>query len=335
MKLNKVKELISQNGALIGLILISLVAYLVSNVFMSKDNLLNIARQVSINGIISIGMTLVILSRGIDLSVGSVVGFTSIFIAGIYYPRILYPFFINFSKFLSEIGQSSGSFEILVVFIFIVIIGGIIGLINGLVLVHSKIEPFIMTLCMMVIIRGLALLWSNGRPIYMEPEIAQRYKVIGAGYLGGVPVPAIIFGVLLLIFYIILDWTQFGRNLRAVGGNPEVAYLSGINTRVILVMVYVMASMLASVAGFVATSRTYTGEPSMGESWELDSIAAVVMGGTAFAGGTGGLGGTLIGVIIIGIINNILNLANVSSYFQYILKGLIILFAVLSRRRKK
>jgi len=280
-----------------------------SGAFLKIVNLLNILRQVSILGLISIGMTLVILTAGIDLSVGAVVGLTSIVLS------LLMPSGVLLAVFIA------------------LLCGVMVGLVNGIGVAKGGMPPFIVTLGMMSIGRGLALFVSQGQVIeFFNPS----FEILGAGRIKGiVPVPALIFLGIIGLASFMLRNTVFGRNVYAVGANEEAARLSGINVERVKIMVYLLCGLLASIGGLVYASLLTVGVPTGGQGIELDAIAAVVIGGTSFFGGIGSMSGTLAGVLIIGIINNVLNLRNISPYIQQLAKGVIILVAVYVDYRKK
>jgi ribose/xylose/arabinose/galactoside ABC-type transport system permease subunit len=288
------------------IVLIVLSSFL-SPYFLSWPNFTNILRQVSFNGIISIGMCMVILMRGIDLSVGSIFGLANVLVAG-------------FAPW--------GFWGVLAVSI---IVGLAFGVFNGVLVTKIKIEPFVVTLGTLIIGRGLAYIYTGG---VLIPNITQ-FRFIGAGYLLGIPVPVIIMALLFAIAYFIQTSTVFGRRCYAVGGNPDAAKMAGINVNFYIFVSYVVAGVLSAFSGLIMVARMTTGEPNAGTMLELDAIAAVVMGGTTFHGGRGGIIGTVFGVLILGIISNILNLLNVSSYTQLVIKGFFLIFAVVLAEIRK
>lgn len=288
---------------LIFLILL-VVASMVSDAFFTLTNLLNVMRQVSIVGIIAVGMTLVILTSGIDLSVGSVMAVTGAIAAGIITAGLPLP----------------------VAILATLLAGLAIGAFNGLVIAKGNVPPFIATLAVMVIARGMTLVITGGSPTVISDV---SYRFIGSGRILGIPFPVIMMLVIVLIMYGVLKHTTFGRNIYAVGGNEEAARLSGINVTRIKVSVYALTGMFAATSALIYTSRLMSAQPNAGQMLELDAIAAVIIGGTRLTGGKGGVVGTLIGALIMGVLDNILNLANVSPFYQDIAKGLVILAAVL------
>lgn len=299
-------------GPLAGLIIFSIILGLISDNFFTLGNMLNLLRQVSVNALIAFGMTFVILTAGIDLSVGSTLALGSALTAGL---------------------LTSGMDPILAVFIGL-LIGFILGAINGLIITKGKVAPFIATLATMTIYRGATLVYTDGMPITGLSD-SFAFEMIGKGYLFGIPFPVIIMVVVFIILYFVQRKTVFGRQVYAVGGNEEAAKLSGIKTDRVKLWVYSITGMLAVLAGIIISSRLDSAQPTAGTSYELDAIAAVVIGGTSLAGGRGRIVGTLVGALIIGVISNGLNLLNVSSFYQQIVKGAIILVAVLFDRSQK
>lgn len=289
---------------LIIFILLLFIASMVSDVFFTLTNLMNVFRQVSIVGIIAVGMTLVILTGGIDLSVGSVMAVTGAVAAGILTAGLPLP----------------------AVIILTLLAGLLIGAFNGVVIAKGNVPPFIATLAMMVIARGVTLVITGGSPTVISDA---AYRFIGSGRILGIPFPVILMLFILAVMYWVLKNTTFGRNIYAVGGNEEAARLSGINVTKIKVSVYALTGMFAAVSALIYTSRLMSAQPNAGQMLELDAIAAVIIGGTRLTGGKGGVIGTLIGALIMGVLDNILNLANVSPFYQDIAKGLVILAAVL------
>ncbi|MDF2636733.1 MAG: ribose transporter permease [Pelosinus sp.] len=274
---------IRKMGPLLGLLLLGLTLTILSDRFLTVNNLLNVTRQISINAIISVGMTLVILTGGIDLSVGSIVALTGSITAGLL------------------VGGQSIFLAILVG----MLVGVTLGLCNGLLITRGRIPPFIATLGIMTAARGFTLVYTEGRPI---TGMGEGFRFLGGGYIGGIPVPVIIMIIIFIATYIMLKKTRLGRYIYAIGGNEEAARLSGINTKKILLSVYALGGLLAGFSGIIMASRLNSAQPTAGISFELDAIAAVVLGGTSFAGGGGTIGGTLIGAFIIGILDNGLNL---------------------------
>ena len=291
-------------GSLLGLIGICIVLGILSDRFLTISNLTNVTRQVSINAILASGMTLVIITGGIDLSVGSLVAFTG-------------------CSALLAMGLPGSDF----VGIFTgLLAGAAAGYLSGILVFYGRVPPFIATLAMLIMARGTALAMTSGQPIVRSSGL---YLVLGEGFLGPIPVPIFIMVLVLLACHFILSQTPMGSGIYAIGGNEEAARLSGIKISRIKVMVYVISGLCSAIAGIVLAARLSSAQPNTGVGFELDAIAAVVLGGTSLMGGKGGIWGTLIGAFIIGVLNNGFNLLNVSPYYQLIAKGAIIIFAVL------
>lgn len=303
-------NILKKYGMLLILIALIILMSILTPAFLSTGNLLNIVRQMSVIGIIAIGVTFIIITTGIDLSSGSVVALTSVIVASIAQPDS-YPIFVAILVGLA--------------------VGLTTGVINGAIIAKGKIAPFIVTLGMMTAARGLALLYTNGRPI---GGLSDSFKFIGQGVIAGIPVPIIIFGMVAAVSYILLNKTKFGKYVYAIGGNEQAAIIAGVNITKYKILIYGYAGLLTGLAAIILTSRISSGQPTAGVLYELDAIAAAVIGGTSLTGGIGTIGGTVIGALIIGVMNNGLDLLNVSSYWQQILKGAIIVVAVLIDTRK-
>lgn len=297
------QQLRSKLGILIVFVLLFVIMSLLSDNFLTSYNLINVARQITMVAILGIGMTFVILSGGIDLSVGSIVALVGCLTTGFMVSGMPVPVAIVAGLF----------------------IGAALGMINGLVTTYGKIPSFIVTLGMMTVARGFALVYTDGYPITKLPE---SFSFIGRGYIGPIPVPVVIMILCFVIGYIVLRYFRFGRDVYALGGNEEAARLSGIKTNRVKVAVFLISGLTAAIAGIILASRLNSGQPSAGASMELDAIAAVVIGGTSFSGGKGSILGTLVGAMIMGVISNGLNLLGVSSYWQMITIGFIIVVAV-------
>lgn len=289
---------------LILIVLVAIASFL-SDAFLTPTNLFNVLRQVSIIAIISAGMTLVILTAGIDLSVGSVMAFAGAIAAGVL----------------------SAGLPLPVVILACLAVGALLGLFNGVIVSKGGVPAFIATLAMMVIARGMTLVFTKGNPIVISSD---AYRTFGSGTLFGFPVPVLIMFAVFALMYFVLKHTSFGRYVYAVGGNEEAAKLAGIPVHRIKIGVYTIAGALSALAALIYTSRLMSAQPNAGSGIELDAIAAVIIGGTRLAGGKGGVIGTLIGALIIGLLDNILNLMNISPFYQNIAKGLVILAAVLA-----
>ena len=305
------KQLLQKYGPLIALLLIVVVITIIQPSFMSTTNILNVLRQVSISALIAFGMTFVILTGGIDLSVGSTLALTGAVAATM---------------------LASGMDPILTILIAL-LLGAILGAINGVIIAKGKVAPFIATLATMTIYRGLTLVYTEGRPVSGLGD-STTFQMLGKGYFFGIPVPVVTMILAFFALWFIMHKTTFGRRVYAVGGNEGAARLSGINTDRVKIMVYSLTGMLAALSALILTSRLNSAQPTAGTSYELDAIAAVVLGGTSLTGGRGWIFGTLVGALIIGVLNNGLNLIGVSSFFQQVVKGAVILIAVLIDRKK-
>lgn len=306
------KEMLGKLGPLLGLFLIVIVITILNPSFMTTDNILNILRQVSISALIAFGMTFVILTGGIDLSVGSTLALTGAVAATM---------------------LASGIDPVLTI-LAALLLGAILGAVNGVIIAKGKVAPFIATLATMTIYRGLTLVYTDGRPVSdLGNEIT--FQMLGKGYFFGIPVPVCTMILAFIALYVIMHKTTFGRRVYAVGGNEAASKLSGINVDRVKIAVYSLTGMLAALSALILTSRLNSAQPTAGTSYELDAIAAVVLGGTSLTGGKGRIFGTLVGALIIGVLNNGLNLIGVSSFFRQVVKGIVILIAVLIDRKKQ
>lgn len=310
-KTNMMNAITQKLGPLLGLIILVVIVSILNPSFLEPLNILNLLRQVAINALIAFGMTFVILTGGIDLSVGAILALSSALTAGM---------------------MVSGIDPILAILIG-VILGGLMGTVNGLFITKGKMAPFIATLATMTIFRGLTLVYTGGNPI---TGLGDNYlfQLFGRGYFLGIPVPAVTMILTFVVLFILLHKTPFGRKTYAIGGNEKAALISGIKVPKVKIMIYSLSGMLAALAGAILTSRLNSAQPTAGTSYELDAIAAVVLGGTSLSGGKGRIFGTLIGALIIGTLNNGLNLLGVSSFYQMVVKGIVILIAVLLDRKK-
>jgi ribose transport system permease protein len=307
---NNLKNILFKYISLIGLLALCIIIALISPRFLTVSNVLNVLTQVSVNAILAIGMSFVILTGGIDLSVGSVLAITGAVVA-------------TFAK-------TGGN--ILPGIIVTIIIGAAIGLVNGILVSKGKVQAFIVTLATMTIFRGVTYVYTDGNPI---SGLGDNISFIGNSSIMGVPLPIFFIIIVLLIAWYALNQTRFGRYIYALGGNEDSARLSGINTDKIKTLVYVISGITAAIAGIIVTSRIGSASPNAGTGFELDAIAAVVLGGTSLAGGEGKVTGTIIGALIIGVLNNGLNLMGVSPFYQAIAKGIVILLAVLLDKKEK
>ena len=284
--------------------------------FATPGNLMNVLIQIAINALIATGMTFVILSDGIDLSVGSVAA-----LAGVVATATI--------KMFPDAGRG---LSVLVILLAAIVVGGICGSINAFSVAKLNVPPFIATLAMMNIARGLAFVYTDSKPVFDLPD---SYGWVGLRSIGPIPVTVIVMIIVLAAAYIILSRTCFGRYIYAVGSNAEVAKLSGINVKKIKYLVYIICGILAALGGVVLSSKLQSGQPNAAQSYELNAIAAVAMGGTSMSGGRGGIIQTIFGLVAIGVINNALSLLGVSSYWQTITLGVIILIAVVIDQFKK
>lgn len=307
------KEWLIEQKSLIALfILIAVVSFLNPN-FFTVDNILNILRQTSVNAIIAVGMTLVILTAGIDLSVGSVLALCGAFAA-------------------SLIGLEV---PVLIAVPTALLAGAALGAISGVIIAKGKVQAFIATLVTMTLLRGVTMVFTEGRPISTGfTDTADSFAWFGTGYALGIPVPVWLMVIVFAAAWYVLNHTRFGRYVYALGGNESATRLSGINVDRVKIGVYAICGLLAALAGIIVTSRLSSAQPTAGTGYELDAIAAVVLGGTSLMGGKGRIMGTLIGALIIGFLNNALNLLDVSSYYQMIAKAVVILLAVLVDNKK-
>ncbi|KQL54075.1 ribose ABC transporter permease [Heyndrickxia shackletonii] len=311
VRVNHVSNVMQKLGPLLGFIIIVIIVSILNPSFLQPLNILNLLRQIAINALIAFGMTFVILTGGIDLSVGSILALSSALMAGM---------------------MVSGLDPILAIIIGS-LLGGVMGMVNGLLITKGKMAPFIATLATMTVFRGLTLVYTDGNPITGLSN-SRLFQLFGRGYQFGIPVPAITMIIAFVILYLILHKTSFGRKTYAIGGNEKAAMISGIKVTKVKVMIYSLAGVLSALAGAILTSRLDSAQPTAGTSYELDAIAAVVLGGTSLSGGRGKIFGTLIGALIIGTLNNGLNLLGVSSFYQMVVKGIVILIAVLLDRKK-
>jgi ribose transport system permease protein rbsC len=297
--------LIARKYATLFILVIFLIAMaFLSDRFFTFKNLTNVGRQISLNAILALGMTLVIISGGIDLSVGGVCALGCCVCA----------------KILNSTGSS------LLAIAVVLLIGLAVGAFNGFVVSKTGIAPFIVTLSTVSIIRGITLVMTNASPM---PISNAAFKFIGQGTLLGIPFPIYITLILAIITAFVMNKTVFGRYVYAIGGNERSAVVAGIQVKKVKISVYMVSGFLAAFTAIIYTSRLSSGVPSLGNGFEMDAITAAVIGGASLAGGQGHIWGTMIGAVIIGILNNALNLLNINSYFQDIVKGIVVLLAVL------
>lgn len=308
---NTVKYM-SELTTVIALIILMAVITIINSNFLTANNLLNLLLQVTSNALIAFGMTFVILTGGIDLSVGSILALSSALTAGL---------------------LGSGMPVTLAILISL-ILGCILGMMNGLLISYGKLAPFIVTLATMTIFRGATLVYTNGNPITKGLSDTFLFQFLGQGYIVGIPFPVIIMFIVFIILYVLLHKTAFGKSVYAIGGNEKAAYISGVKLNKVKIIIYSISGIMASISGLIITSRLSSAQPTAGASYEMDAIAAVVLGGTSLSGGKGRILGTLIGALIIGVLNNGLNIIGVSAFWQQVVKGVVILIAVLIDRFK-
>lgn len=312
------KEKLYKLQSLIALFVLCIIISILSDKFLTISNGWNVLRQISVNICISVGMTLVVLTAGIDLSVGSVLALCGAITAGLLKNGIELPaqnLFIGFTLL--------GAIIVGLVF------GGALGFFNGWVITRFKVPPFVATLAMLTMARGLTMLWTKGFPI---SNLGTNFDYIGTGWFIGVPVPVWISIFVIIIALVLTTKTPLGRYIYAIGGNENAARLSGIKIHKIKLIVYTLAGGLAALGGLMVTARLDSAQPNAGTGYELDAIAAVVIGGTSLSGGRGSILGTVLGAIIIGVLNNGLVLLNVSPFWQQVVKGMVILLAVIIDR---
>jgi ribose/xylose/arabinose/galactoside ABC-type transport system permease subunit len=291
-------------GLIFSFLLLILALSLLSERFLTSANLINVLRQAAINGIISVGMTLVILTGGIDLSVGSVLALS-----------------VTVGASLMKQGQ-----PVWLAVLAALSIGTLLGVINGVMIARAKIPPFIATLGMLTVARGLTLMYTQGQPITGLPA---SFRWIGTGVVGSIPVPIVLTLLIFVAGWVFLSRTKYGAQIYLMGDNPTAASLTGIPIKAMTVLVYAISGFCAALAGLVLVARLDSAQPIIGQGYEFNAIAAVVVGGTSFAGGEGGLGGTLLGALLIETLNNGLNLLNVSPLWEQVVKGVVIALALL------
>ena len=306
---------------LIALLLMAIAMSVLSDNFATRDNLFNVARQISVNVCISVGMTMVILTGGIDLSVGSILAFSGAIAAGLLKNGIE----------LEGMNLFMG-FTLVGVLWIALAAGGFLGWFNGVMITRFKVPPFVATLAMLTIARGLTMLYTKGFPI---TQLGDSFTFLGTGWFLGMPMPVWISILVVGLAIFFMNRTRTGRYIYAIGGNERAALLSGVNVNKIKAIVYIIAGLLSGIAGLLVTARLDSAQPNAGFGYELDSIAAVVIGGTSLSGGKGTIIGTVIGAGIIGVLNNGLVLLNVSPFWQQVIKGLVILLAVIIDKLQK
>lgn len=289
------------------LLLLCVCVSLMTPKFLDWTNVMNIARQTTVNGIIAIGMACVIITGGIDLSVGSVLAFSTLFCGVLITNGVP--------------GFAAGLLGVL--------LGGAIGMVSGVLIAELDLPPFIVTLASMSVFRGFTMLLSGGMPVSLQDKIS----FFGAGYVGPIPFPVIILAIVFLVMWFIMNRTKFGRHIYAIGGNEQTARLAGINVNKSKILVYGISGLLAALSGIIIAARLNSAQPDAGDGYEMDAIAAAVIGGCSMSqGGIGTMGGVVLGSFIIGVLNNAMNLLNVSPFWQTSVKGLVILAAIIIDR---
>ncbi len=305
------RGLVANLGIATALVVEGIIFSTLSPYFFTAENILNVTLQTSIIAIIAVGMTFVILTAGIDLSVGSMAAFSGVVAASVLKTSVPFPAALSLAMLAAlAVGAASGA-------------------ISGIFITKFNITPFIVTLALMTIWRGAAYMFTDGRPVWGLPD---EFGILGSGRVLSIPLPTIIMLAAYAYGYVLLKHTRFGRYVYAVGGNKEAAYLAGIHTGRVLMLVYVLSGVLASLAGVLLAARMNSGQPGAGMMYELDVIAAVVIGGTSLFGGRGSIIGTFLGAMLIGVLRNGLNLLDVGSYVQMVVLGVVILLAVLLDR---
>jgi inositol transport system permease protein len=300
-----IREILATYGILVILFVLCIGISFMNNAFYSVGNIINVFRQVSVNGVIACGMTMVIISSGIDLSAGSILALCGVVTA----------------SFAGEEGSS-----VLKAILAGVFVGALCGLVNGSFIAFTKIPPFIATLGMQQAARGISLLYSNGRPI---ANLSSNFRSFGTGSFGVIPYPVIVCVCVVLVTFFVLKKTKFGRHVYAIGGNEQAAQVCGIQVAKVKLVLYCYIGILVGLAAAIITARVNAGTPSAGVNYEFDAITAVVIGGASLNGGIGTMHGTVIGVFLIGVLNNGLSLMQISPYWQQIIKGALIVSAVL------
>lgn len=314
MSTKKQKQFVSKlqdMGALIALVLLVVGIGLVSPEFRTWDNFMSLLRQSSINGFIAFGMTVVILTDGIDLSVGSVLALSTALCAA----------------------MIKGGVPVGAAMLLALVIGTLFGTVSGILVSRCRLQAFIATLITMTVFRGATMIFMDGKPISGLGD-SFLLKFVGKGFVFGIPFPVILFFLVFLAFWFMLEKTTLGRRIYATGSNSTAAKLAGVNIQNTKLIAYAISGCMAALSGLILLSRLASAQPTLGDGYELDAIASVALGGTSMSGGRGRISGTLIGILIIAVLNNGLNILGVSSYYQSVVKGIVILIAVLSDRKR-
>ncbi|AHK46171.1 MULTISPECIES: sugar ABC transporter permease [Ensifer] len=310
--------MIQEYGIFLAFLLLAFILSLSNEYFLTPGNISNVLLQTSINGVLAIGMTFVILTRGIDLSVGSVVALAGMVSA-------------SFATTSATAGIAGAPYPFFIALAIGILVGVACGIIVGFIVSRFSVPAFVATLGMLSAARGMTLIYGGGKPV---PALTPEFRWIGTGNILGIPMPVILLAIVFLASWWILTRTRFGRYIYAVGGNPHAAKTSGINVTRIRFLVYVISGGLSGLAGMMLSARTGSALPQAGIAYELDAIAAVVIGGTSLSGGVGRVTGTLIGALIIGVMNNGLDLMGIQSYYQQVLKGALIVGAVMLDQKR-
>lgn len=290
-------------ASMIALAFMFVMLSLTTDTFLATNNLLSVLRQVCVNAFIAFGITCVLISGGIDLSVGSVVAASGVIVVRL----------------------ANANWPVWLCVLIALCFGAALGLFNGYVISHTTLPPFIVTLSTQIIVRGISYILTGGQPAQCTNE---AFNNLGTGSVLFIPIPVLFVAAAFIVLYFIMNRTSFGRHVYATGGNREAAKYAGVNTKWVQMRVFMISGIMAALAGVILAARLYSGQPSVGEGFERDAIAASVLGGTSFNGGIGTLGGTMIGVLIIGVLNNGMNLLKINSYWQFVVKGIVILGAV-------
>lgn len=308
---NLTSNLFKKYGIALAFIVTCICIAIITPNFLTGRNILNVIRQISLNGIVAIGLTFIILQGDIDLSVGSMAALSGVIATGLCVNQ---------------------NVPVLIAVFIALLVCAALGLIMGFVITKANVHSFVVTLGMLSVARGMTMIYTNGYPI---SGLSDAFREIGSGTIWIIPLPVIFFILLAAIAYFVLTKTPFGRYIYAIGGNEEASRLSGINVKVYRMSSFAISSMLAAFAGVILAARVSSGQPTAAEGWELDAIAAVIIGGTSMSGGRGGIMGTIIGVLFLGVLRNGLNLMQVSPFYQKIFIGLLIVFAVVLDSVKK
>lgn len=316
-----IKSIISKYGIYFVFLGLVLFMSIMHPAFLTVNNILNIIRQVTSIGLIALGVTIIIITRGIDLSSGSVLALVSVIAASL----------AQNPDWAARMYPALPMLPVVVPIVVGLAIGALCGGINGFFVAKTGIPPFIATLGMMIVARGAAMIYSDGRPV---SSLTPEYNFIGQGEIFGIPFPVILFAIMAVLCYILLNHTRFGKYVYAIGGNEQAAHVSGINVSKYKILVYILGGAMSALAALVLSARISSGQPGLGNMFELDAIAAATIGGVSHSGGIGTIQGTVVGALIIGVLNNGLDLLNVSAYWQMVIKGVIIVAAVAFDMRK-